>query len=241
MIATKSRPGSRVLDALAPPDLELIKPHLESVQLPFRQRLQSENRRIQHVYFLESGLGSVVASGGSARRQAEVGVLGREGMTGMPVLLRASRSPCEIFMQIEGRGQRILVDAFTKLTEENSGMRHVFLQSTYVFTVQAHYTALANAHGKIEERLCRWLLMAHDRIGHDTLELTHDFLALMLGVRRAGVTGALNTIENRGYVSALRGAVTIVDREGLEECAHGFYGQPEAEFERLFGAAASAS
>src|SRR5262249_34467429 len=103
------------------------------------------------------------------------------------------------------------------------------------FGVQCNYTALANAHGTIEERCSRWLLMSHDRLETDKLLLTHDFLALMLGVRRAGVTIALGHLEGRGLISTARGAVTVVDRDGLEESANGLYGAPEAEFERLFG------
>jgi CRP-like cAMP-binding protein len=105
-----------------------------------------------------------------------------------------------------------------------------------VFAVQSSYTALANAKGNIQERLARWLLMAQDRLNSDVLELTHEFLALMLGVRRAGVTIALGHFERRGMIEIARGAVTVNDRDGLQECANGLYGQPEAEFERLFPA-----
>src|SRR5262245_36743377 len=100
MCATVNKQRNAILNALSPPDLRLLEPHLRPVPLPFRHRMQSANRRVQTVYFLESGLGSVVAVGGG-RRQAEVGVIGREGMTGLPVVLRAERAPCEIFMQVE--------------------------------------------------------------------------------------------------------------------------------------------
>jgi CRP-like cAMP-binding protein len=118
--------------------------------------------------------------------------------------------------------------------DQSITMTRWFMRFAHVFAVQASYTALANARGTIEERLARWLLMAQDRIGSDVLELTHEFLALMLGVRRAGVTIALQHFENNGILQTARGAVTIADREGLEDCANGLYGQPEAEFERLF-------
>ena len=105
-----------------------------------------------------------------------------------------------------------------------------------MFNVQSNYTALANAHGKLEERLARWLLMSQDRIADDELVMTHEFLALMLGVRRAGVTVALQHFEGRGCISTARGTITIKDRDGLEESANGLYGAPEAEYERLFKA-----
>jgi CRP-like cAMP-binding protein len=108
------------------------------------------------------------------------------------------------------------------------------LRYAQAFSVQLAQSALANAQGKLEERLARWLLMAHDRVNGDELELTHEFLALMLGVRRAGVTTALHQLEKRGLVSMARSSVVILDREGLQECSNGLYGTPEAEFERLF-------
>jgi CRP-like cAMP-binding protein len=223
-----------ILNALSPPAFALLQPHLQPVPLPFRHRMQSANRRIKTVYFIESGLGSVVAVGGGERRQAEVAVIGREGMTGIPLVLGAERSPCEIFMQVEGSGQSIASDRLSDAMDQSIPMVRCFMRFAHVFAVQASYTALANARGKIEERLARWLLMAQDRIGTDTLELTHEFLALMLGVRRAGVTVALQQLESRAIVQTTRGAITITDRDGLEECANGLYGHPEAEFERLF-------
>lgn len=223
-----------ILNALSPTDFALLGPHLQSLPLPFRHRMQSANRRIKTVYFIESGLGSVVAVGGGERRQAEVAVIGREGMTGMPVVLGAERSPCDVFMQVEGHGQSIGADQLSEAMDKSITLVRSFMRFAHVFAVQASYTALANARGKIEERLARWLLMAQDRLDSDTLELTHEFLALMLGVRRAGVTTALQHLESKGIVETARGAVTIADREGLEEYANGLYGQPEAEFERLF-------
>ena len=108
------------------------------------------------------------------------------------------------------------------------------MRYAYVFAVQAGHTALANAHGKIEERLARWLLMAHDRLEGDDLHLTHELLSTMLGVRRAGITTALHELEKLALISTVRGCVTILDRSGLEQSANGLYGVPEAEFERLF-------
>jgi CRP-like cAMP-binding protein len=225
---------NRLLSSLSQFDLELLQPHLEPVKLKFRQRLQASNRRIGHAYFLESGLGSVVAIGGGERRQAEVAIVGREGMTGLPVVLDADRGPCDVFMQLEGAGQRIAAEALRSAIEESSTLRRCLLRFAHAFQMQAHYTALANAQGTIQQRLARWLLMAQDRVEEDTLQLTHEFLSLMLGTRRAGVTTALGHFEDKGLVEGARGSVTILDREGLEECADGLYGVPEAEYERLF-------
>jgi CRP-like cAMP-binding protein len=227
--------ANRVLRCLSNSDLALIQPHLEPVELTFRKRLQSVNRRIKAVYFPESGLGSVVAVSGGERRQAEVGLIGREGMTGLAIVHGTDRKPCEIFMQVEGAGQCISANNFREVIGQSPTMLRCFLRSAHVFGVQNSYTALANAHGTVEERCSRWLLMSHDQLDGDELLLTHEFLALMLGVRRAGVTIALGHLEGRGLISTARGAVTVVDRDGLEESANGLYGIPEAEFERLFG------
>ena len=101
--------------------------------------------------------------------------------------------------------------------------------------IQTSQTALANGRSKIEERLARWLLMAHDRLQEDALPLTHDFLATMLGVRRPGVTLALNLLEKKGLITTTRAAIRIPDREGLKRVCNGAYGVAEAEYDRLFG------
>jgi CRP-like cAMP-binding protein len=176
----------------------------------------------------------VVAVANGSRSQAEVAIIGREGMTGLAVILRAGRSPCEVFIQAEGHGQCIEAEDLLTAMEKSKVLQEAFLRFAHVFAVQSGYTALANAHAKLEERLARWLLMAQDRIAHDELLLTHEFLSLMLGVRRAGVTVALQHFENGGLIATNRGSITIKDRDGLEESANGFYGAPEAEYERLF-------
>lgn len=229
---------NRVLDTLTRADLAILQPHLLPVTLNFRQRLQSSNRRIKAAYFPDSGIASVVAIANGSRSQAEVAIVGCEGMTGVPVVLGADRSPCDVFMQVEGHGHCIQAEDLRDAMDQSASLVQALLKYVHVFTVQGNYTALANAHGKLEERLARWLLMAQDRIADDELVLTHEFLALMLGVRRAGVTIALQHLEAKGCISTSRGSITIKDRDGLEESANGFYGVPEAEFERLFARSA---
>ncbi len=223
-----------ILATLSPSDLTLLQPHLEPVPLKFRQRLQFADRPVTDVFFPESGLGSVVAVGRGDRQQAEVAVVGCEGMTGLPVVHDAGRSPYDVFMQVAGQGLRISAKDLHAAMDESASLVRCLLRYSHVFAVQASYTALANAHGKLEERLARWLLMAHDRIEGDTLSLTHEFLALMLGTRRAGVTLAVGNFESKGIVKHDRGSVTVKDRGGLLACAAGYYGVPEAEHKRLF-------
>lgn len=226
---------NRILRAMSNADFALLQPHLEAVPLKFRQRLQSANRLIPSVYFPERGIASVVAIGNGERRQAEVAVVGREGMTGLPLLHGTDRSPFDVFMQVEGSGICISAQNLRRAIGQSLTLLKCLLRYGHVYHVQASFTALANARGNISERLARWLLMARDRLDSDDMVLTHEFLALMLGVRRAGVTVALQDFESKGIVTTARGAVTINDRGSLEECANGLYGPPEAEFERLFG------
>ena len=230
-----NRQRNRLLCALSKADLALLQPHLQPVPLKFRQPLQTANRRIKTVYFPDSGIASVVAMSNGQGRRAEVAIIGREGMTGVPILLGVDRSPCDVFIQVEGEGHSMPADALREAMRQSTTLTGCLLRFAYVFGVQSAYTALANSQGKIEERLARWLLMAHDRVAGDELLVTHEFLALMLGVRRAGVTGALQHLELKGMVQTARGAVTVKDREALRECANGLYGTPEAEFQRLFG------
>lgn len=225
---------NRILNALSDADLALLEPQMETVSLKCRQRLQSANRRIDHVYLVESGIVSVVAIGNGDRRQAEVAIVGREGMTGVPVVLGSDRSPCDHFVQAGGVGQRISADDLRSAMSKSNSLRHCLLKFAHVFAVQSSYTALSNARGSLPERLARWLLMALDRLDADTLAITHEFLALMLGVRRAGVTTALGDFQQLGVIDVRRGVVSIRDRSALEEASKGLYGIPEAEMERLF-------
>ena len=232
-IVGKRRNG--ILASLTPSDQSLLNPLLRPTELVLRQRLETAKRRIPAVYFLESGLASVVVRGTCGKRQTEAAIIGSEGMTGLAVVLGVDRSPHETFMQHEGAGQYIASDDLRAAMAQSSSLTAAFLRFAHVLSVQVAHSALANAQGKIEERLARWLLMAHDRIDGDDLCLTHEFLSIMLGVRRAGVTSALHQLEAHAQISIARGSITVLDRAGLEESANGLYGAPEAELERLFG------
>ena len=224
---------NRILARLSAADYALLKPSLVLVDLPVRKLLEVRGRRIEHVYFLESGLASVVVTGAS-HHSLEVAMIGREGMTGLSVVLAAERSPNETFMQSAGEGWRIAADDLRTAMEKSATLRTTFLRHAHALMTQMAFTALSNGSYKIEERLARWLLMAQDRSDGPLVSLTHEFLSVMLGVRRPGVTGALGDLERRGIISAQRGAITVINRSGLEDAANGGYGAPEAEYERLF-------
>lgn len=207
---------------------------LEPVELPVRFFVEKPMAPIDYVYFPVSGIASTVVSAGRDKR-AEVGIFGREGMSGIPVVMGGDRSLQECFFQVAGKGVRVESDALRKAMDDAPALRVFFLRFVQAMLMQTSQTAVSNAQSVLEERLCRWLLMSHDRLGQDELELTHEFLSIMLGVRRAGVTSALHILEGRHLIKSTRGLVVILDREGLEAGAGGSYGQPESEYERLIG------
>ena len=217
-------PANRLLSRLSRADSRLIETHLEAVELPLRKQLQARNKRVDQVYFIDKGMASVVANG---EQEMEVGVIGREGMSGVTVLLgNGDRVPHEIYMQIAGRGQRLSADALREAIAKSVTLHHSLLRYVHVYLEQTTQTALANGRSKIEERLARWLLMAHDRMDGDEIPLTHEFLAVMLGVRRSGVSIALQELERKGLIAHRRSFITIVDRAGLEENTYNTYSPP---------------
>jgi CRP-like cAMP-binding protein len=223
-----------ILAMLDPGDLALLEPHLEHLDLPVRRQLEIRNRRIEHVYFMENGLASMVVSAG-AGQNIEVGIIGHEGMTGLPIIHECDRAWHETFVQSAGSAQRLKAAQLRDAMEKSLSLRRVLLRHANVLVSQMAYTALANGRYKVEERLARWLLMADDRAHGEPINLTHEFLALMLGSRRASVTNALADFQRQETVRVRRGIITVVNRRQLEEAANGSYGVPEAEYQRLFG------
>jgi CRP-like cAMP-binding protein len=215
-------------------DLALLSPHLRSVDLPARRILERPGEPIEQVVFLEGGVVSVVARAAGGRH-IEAGLIGFEGMTGISVVMGDDRSTHESSVQVAGRGAGIAADALRKAMGDSVTLRAMLLRYVETFMIQTAHTALANGRGTIEERLARWLLMAQDRLGGSQLPLTHDLLALMLGVRRAGVTDAVHRLEGEGVIRARRGLILVRDRGRLEAVAGGAYGGPEQEYRRLLG------
>jgi CRP-like cAMP-binding protein len=226
--------NNRLLASLSTDDFGLLEPHLEPVVLGLRKHLEKPNRRIDAVYFPESGFASVVAVQSNGK-QVEVGLIGREGMTGLPIVLGNHRSPHATYIQSSGMGRRILATELRQATQASVSLRDSLLKFVQAFGVQTAHSAISNAQSKLDVRLARWLLMAHDRIGDDTLTLTHEFLSVMLGVRRPGVTDTLHALREKGLIAYGRGQITVSDRKGMERTAGEAYGTPEAEYRRLIG------
>ncbi len=231
---------NKLLAGLTEAQLGHLAPELEPVELSQRMGLQAPGEPIEHVYFPGSGVGSVIAVGPEGDR-IEAGLFGRDGLTGMAVVMGDQRSPYEAVIQVPGAGHRIAAEALREAMAAEPTIRERFLRYVQAFGVQVAHTALANGRFSLQPRLARWLLMCHDRVDGDQIELTHEFLATMLGMRRAGVTVATHELEGRGLIRATRGRVRVLDRGGLEALAHGLYGVPEAEYARLMGTTVSRS
>jgi CRP-like cAMP-binding protein len=200
----------------------MLKPHLTLVDLPVSTQLETANARIDLVYFLERGFASVVADG-PGKRSIEVGIIGREGMTGLALVLGNDRSTHETYMQAAGSAQRISAARLRKAMDQSARLHRSLLRCAHAFLIQTAQTAVANGRSKLEERLARWLLMAQDRIDGPEIPLTHRFLAVMLGVHRPIVTVTVKALERKGLVRAGRQVITIVNRNGLVKMSNGAY------------------
>jgi CRP-like cAMP-binding protein len=223
-----------ILSSLSRTDYERLQPHLGTVPLRLRQCLEAANRPVQSVVFPHRGIVSVVAISNNRQQEAEVGLIGWEGMTGLSVVLGTDMSPMNTFVQVEGEAQSIDAPKLRILMAESSTLCEALYKYVHAFAVQAAHTGLATARSTLDQRLARWLLMAQDRVEDDELHLTHEFLGLMLGVRRAGVTVALHALEAEGLIEMRRSSVRITNRAGLVTASAGFYGTPEQYLKRLF-------
>jgi CRP-like cAMP-binding protein len=229
-----SRQRNRLLAALSPADLALVQPHLTLLAVAVRHEIERPNRRIESVYFMDAGIASVVAVQAD-ETQVEVGLVGPEGMTGTAVVLGGDQSPHSTYIQVAGEAQWIKADQLRKAMRASDSLHAVLLKYVQVFMVQTTHTAIANARAHIDRRLARWILMAHDRTANKTLPLTHEFLALMLGVRRPGVTEALQSLKQQKLIDTGRNQIVMLSRNGIEKMAGPSYGVPEKEYRRLIG------
>ena len=231
---SQSSVQNRLLRYMSADDFALLQPGLETTTLDLRFVLAAPNRTIEHVYFLEQGVASIVATAVDGSR-LEVGLFGRDGVSGTSLFLGVDQTPHETFLQVAGCGLRIDAEAALRAVGRSDTLHTLLMKYVQVLAVQTAHTAVANGGYTIEQRLARWLLMTHDRLEGDELPLTHEFLAIMLAVRRSGVTVATQVLEGQGIIKAERGRITILDRGRLEDAAGGSYGVPEAEYRRLIG------
>jgi CRP-like cAMP-binding protein len=210
-----------LLAALAPNRYRQLERGLEKVELQFGQILHEPGRPPRYVYFpTDSLISLIVANGGSA---LEVGLVGKESMVGIPLALGQPASPVRALVQGEGSAMRMSADRFTKELERNGGLKREIDRCTYVAMTTAMQIAYCNNRHVLASRLARWLLMVRDRLGRDQFRMTQEFLAVMLGVRRAGVTGAAGALQRRRLIRYSRGKVTILQPDALRAAACSCY------------------
>ena len=225
---------NRLLARLTNVDRARILPHLTLTSLSPRMALVTPGKVIERCYFLESGVASVVSTTADGK-QAEIGIIGREGMVDVATVMGGATSPLEVFMQLPGEAYVISTAEVVAMADESRDFRRLLLGFAHSFLIQVSLTVLATITLNIEDRLARWLLMTCDRLEIDSFPVTHEFLSLMLGVRRAGVTDAVGSLQTAGFIATSRGQITILDRKGLEKRAGDSYGIPEANYRDLVG------
>lgn len=221
-----------ILAALPDESVARLAPHLKRLKLPRGMTLTSPNRTVRYAYFLESGLASIVTTM-TDDTSVEVAVVGIEGMAGIPVLLDSGSMPNRTFMQIAGTGYRLDAAVLVEEFERSEALRQKINHYLHAHLVQASQTAACNRLHEISHRLARWLLLSHDRIGADQLDITHQSLAEMLGTPRPTVTIAARLLQKKGAIAYSRGRVKIVSRARLEKAACECYAAICKESRRL--------
>jgi CRP-like cAMP-binding protein len=229
-------PRNRLLAALPPEELAHLWPQLEPLELEVRHILSAPDEPITAVYFPETGWSSMLVLLADGR-SAEVGIVGSEGMVGLPLLLGSDSSQVEAMVQCSGTSLRLEARAFHRALEESPALRTLLLRYALAFQQQVTQTAACNGHHALDQRLARWLLIAHDRAEGDRFPITQEFLAMMLCVHRPGVTVAARLFQQAGLIRYGHGQMTITDREGLEAASCECHGAVRRQFDKLLGTA----
>jgi CRP-like cAMP-binding protein len=231
------RRQNRFLGALTAADYAWLEPHLEPVALPVKMVLAARNEPVAFVYFPAIGVVSMINRTATSAC-VEVGTIGAEGLSGVQAMLSDVALPSETVIQVPGHGFRVPAAIVATGARKRPSFRRLIDRYTQALLVQVSQTATCNLLHPIDERCARWLLTTHDRMGGgDTFDLTHEFLACMLGVRRAGVTVAAGRLARARIIRYTRGRVTILDRPGLEAASCECYGLVRDQFDRLVGGA----
>jgi CRP-like cAMP-binding protein len=226
--------ANRILNALTRVEYERLSPDLEHIHLSLGQVLYHPEQPITHVYFPNRGTISIVSTfedGGSV----EVGMVGNEGMFGLCVVLGSISTPLEAVVQLPGDALRMRADVLRREFKKCGQLQDLLLRYTQAFIIQVAQNAACNRAHSVNGRLVRWLLMCQDRAHSTELELTQEFIATMLGIRRAGVTEAAGQLQTDGLIKYHRGHINILDRKGLEAISCECYPIMKKEFERLVG------
>jgi CRP-like cAMP-binding protein len=226
-------PGNRLLAALPPEVLERLTPEMETVPIRQREVVQPIGRLAEHVYFPHSGMGSIVIH---LKRDVnvEAATVGNEGMLGISYVLGDALATEETMIQLPGEASRLRIRVLRAEFDREERLRMLLLRYSQLLMGQIAQGSACNRAHPIEGRCARWLLSTHDRVAGDQFPLTQEFLALMLGVRRAGVSVAQQALQQDGLIQYSRGSITILDRSGLEEIACECYAVVRERVDRFF-------
>ena len=236
-VRLQSSVRNRLLLLMEAADFDRFAPHLEPVSLGKGLTLIEPDEAIEHIYFPDSGVGSILAVSPEGR-VIEAGLFGCEGMAPAAPLLGVASTATRTIIQVEGEGWRIATAPLMAGVEASAATRWLLLRYVQTQIEQTSYTALSNALHGVDQRLARWILMCDDRSAGRDMPLTHEFMAIMLGVRRPSVTTSLHVLEGEGFIRSQRGCVIMRDREAMERFAGDAYGKPEAVYRKLIGAMA---
>jgi CRP-like cAMP-binding protein len=221
-----------ILAALPQQDFDWLRPQLETVSLGRKEIIYQPNTPIPYVYFPNSGMTSILTTMKNGK-VAEVGVVGKEGMLGLPVFLGTDRSSGQSFSQVPGESLRMPADAFRAAIQRSQALTDLLHRYTQALFTQVSQSAACNRLHAIDKRCCRWLLMTYDRVEAGEFVLTQELLSAMLGVRRASVAEVAGKLQQAGWIRYRRGQLRILDRKGLEATSCECYGILRAEYERL--------
>ena len=224
---------NRLLAALPRADYEALAPDLEDVRLAHKQSLADRGRPTTHVYFPRGAVLSILVVMADGQF-VEGATIGHEGMLGLAAFLGDGTSTDDVVCQVPGEAARMGVSEFRVACERSPRLQEVLRHYTLALMGQMTRTAGCNRVHPVEERCARWLLMTHDRVGADEFQLTHEFLAAMLGVRRATVTVAAGMLHQAGLIEYRRGRMRILDRDGLQDAACEDYRLTEDIYDGLF-------
>jgi hypothetical protein len=234
MKAPPSKSGNALLDRLSKPSRERMLERLTPIELTFDLLLYEARSEIEYAYFPTTAVLSalVVMRSGA---MIEVGTVGKEGAVGLPSGPSPGTSPNRIIVQIGGSGLQIDTAALKRLVSDDRELGELFLTYNLAFQFQVSQSVACNGLHQVQQRCARWLLMTHDRVDGDDISLTHEYLAAMIGVRRAGVGEVLQELQHRGLIDNGRHKITILDRKGMEQVSCECYQDVQNEYRRLLG------
>jgi CRP-like cAMP-binding protein len=227
---------NRLLALLPAHDLDALRSRAEVVSLHHGDSAIVPDEPIKDIYYPLTCLLSMVTTMEDGAT-VESGTIGREGMSGIPVLLNAGQTTMPTFCQIPGEAVRVRAEYVRDLYERSPEVQRIVNRYVHTVVIVGSQSAACNALHRVEARMCRWLLMSSDGVGSDEVNLTQEYLAAMLGVRRPGVTEIAGKLRGDGLIDYTRGSIRIIDRDGVEKLACECYGRVKGEYERLFGGA----